>query len=56
MGWRKIFVRKSGRKPRNGRVCKKCDHDVTGEVAWHNRNSHRSKYYCVKCGVPRVIV
>jgi hypothetical protein len=49
MPWKLIHVRKSGRKPSNGRKCKICEREIVDEKAWSNRNKHRSKYVCKIC-------
>lgn len=49
MPWKLIQIRKSGRKPLNGRKCQICDNEIVEEKAWSNRNKHRSKYVCKIC-------
>ena len=49
MPWKLIHVRKSGRKPLNGRKCTICETEIKEEEAWSNRNKHRSKYICKIC-------
>ena len=49
MPWKLIQIRKSGRKPINGRKCQICDNEIVEEKAWSNRNKHRSKYVCRIC-------